>query len=499
MSEDIIGETKQNFSVAWSKHLPSRELPCLDFLNNSDQAFEQFRHSIAVINDCLTTIKVEVFIVKFLRTHILSDGKCATDLKPAFNINDVVADLESIFAAKKMPNVEANNTDVANSSLTEQLEENVVKSRHVSAENEGNLDKTSSSDVVIKDSVIHNHTVSCAIEAQNTLKHETETADDLKAHDSPNRSPDESENNVGLSSEQVSQNTELVSPVAHKEAVTIFTPLRADERFENKTDRTKNESSLLPVETSEEKSLELGLRETDNATGNTVNVESTQVDDDIQSSGNELDTYNTDDPFSSDSCSNSPDPVHENLFLQDGAQGEIVTIMPYSSRRSFYSVDPSYESADLGTAEHIYEDIDRYRATVGKEDEGEVKRHLSQSEITLKKTFSVGAIRTKKDSNDDVFTAGSSSEGKVDALSSDYSVCHILATLLVDINSRVRLILWLFVLSGAVYAVSTMKNCMVYINKASSLFITSSRTKLNKVFSPLKLVHAVCCAKVVLI
>ena len=419
MDTDIIGETKQKFSIAWKDHFASRELPSLDFLNDSDQAYQQFRHSIAVINDCFATVKVDVFIVKFLQTHILSEGKCAADLKLGFNVGEIITDLESIFPGKTHVDGTGNETDVTSRSLGE----TTAKSAHSSEGNEeGNsIDKTSTSDsakVSVKRDL---HYKSNAIESRNAIKHDNEqsmSVSEAKPNDKSDRSANQTEDETKLSSPPTKEHpsAEMDAQIVNNEKITIFTPI-PDEHIENKSDETKNESSstpdLSPVKVISGKLNDTGLDSSlDKQSCNMVHVESTPQNgtDDLQSSGNELDNADgtfREETFSSDSCSNSPDPVHGNVFLQDGVHGsdDILNIMPFSARStSFYSVDPSLESTNFGTAEHIYEDIDKYRTNTDEEYVGETRRHLSQSEVLLKKTFSVGALSKPKASiSDDVF------------------------------------------------------------------------------------------------
>ncbi|CAB4021697.1 active breakpoint cluster region-related -like, partial [Paramuricea clavata] len=429
MDTDIIGETKQKFSIAWKDHFASRELPSLDFLNDSDQAYQQFRHSIAVINDCFASVKVEVFIVKFLQTYILSEGKCAADLKLGFNVGEIIADLESIFPGKTHVDGSGNETDVTNRSLGE----TTAKSTHSSEGNEGNsIDKTSTSDSAKPTVKRDLRDKSNAIESQNSVKHDNEqsmSVSEAKPNDKFDKSANKTEDETKLSSPPTKErpSAEMDAQIVNNEKITIFTPI-PDEHIENKSDETKNESSSTP-DSSPVKVISGKLNDTglDSSLGkqscNMVHVESTPQNgtDDLQSSGNELDNADgtfTEETFSSDSCSNSPDPVHGNVFLQDGVHGsdDILNIMPFSARStSFYSVDPSLESSNFGTAEHIYEDIDKYRTNTDEEYVGETRRHLSQSEVMLKKTFSVGALSKPKDSiSDDVFISQGANSPKVD-------------------------------------------------------------------------------------
>jgi hypothetical protein len=102
--------------------------------------------------------------------------------------------------------------------------------------------------------------------------------------------------------------------------------------------------------------------------------------------------------------------------------------MPVSARStSFFSVDPAVESTHFGTAEHIYEDIDRYRTVPDGEYNSETRRHLSQSENTLMKTFSVGALDKPKDGNDDVFLNkdGSSPKGEQRYFKLRFNSCRV--------------------------------------------------------------------------
>ena len=398
---DIIAETKQKFSIAWESHLASREQPSLDFLNDSDQAYSQFGHSIAVINDCLATIKVEVFMVKFLRSHILSDGKYTTDLKLAFNLGEIVTDLETIFQGESHVDVSKNDTDVKNKIL----EENIVNSTEKNEDS--SVDKTSNRDVTENGMKRDLNDKSYETHCQNSIQHkqpgsvsEVETNGES---DKTVEKPEVKRKVPSLSrSERLSDSIGCQSPT--KGQITIFTPL-SDEETENKSGQSKNENTdsqnLSPVKN---KPVNLD-NSSDEQTSDMVQGDTRRTDERLQSSGNELDnTDATEDPFSSDSCSNSPEPVHESVFLQEGLHGseEILKIMPFSARStSFYSVDTSFENTDVGTAEHIYEDIDRYRTV--PDEEYETRRHLSQSEVTLKKTFSVGAIRKSKDITDDVF------------------------------------------------------------------------------------------------
>ncbi|XP_028400755.1 active breakpoint cluster region-related protein-like [Dendronephthya gigantea] len=411
MDDDIIADTKQKFSVAWRERLPSNDLPSLDFLNDSDQAYRQFRHSIEVLNDCLATIKLEVFIVKFLRTHILSERKCSNELKVGFNIDEVLRDLESIFSGKTRPDKGKYEGKIENGTL----EDTSAKGGRSTEGNKGNIiDKTSTTDTS-EDSVKRdNHDGPNEKVSKNSIGHDHEpsgnvltiSATDNEVNDIKKS---EGESNVPLTSEE-RPSTKRDSQTAHNGKVTIFTPI-SNEHVKNKTGESKSESStspnLSPVEketsdpcSSPEKASSSMARDGDAA-------EIGERDDDVRSSGNELDntdTTFTDDPFSS--CSNSPDPVHEAMFLQDGDQSsdEILKIMPYSARTTFYSVDPSLESTNFGMAEHIYEDIDRYRARIDEEYPSEARRHLSQSEMMMKKTFSVGALRKDKiQADDEVF------------------------------------------------------------------------------------------------
>ena len=408
---DIIAETKEKFSNAWQEHLASRELPCLEFLNDSDQAYQQFRHSIAVINDCLATIKVEVFIVKFLRTNILSDGKCASDLQLAFNVGEITTDLESIFAGETHDEGSGNDKNVTSIPVGE----TTAKMGHSTQENEASvLDKTSTNDSVNR----HLHDKSNEIESQISPKHENEESVSIvegEANDNSDRnvSKVEAENKVTSPSTQEHPSDQIGYQSANnKGQVTIFTPI-PDEHIENESEKNKNEKSTTPnLSPVEDTPIKLDKRSSESSLNKQSHVET--MPDDLQSSGNELDNTDatfTDDPFSSDSGSNSPDPTHRNVFLHDAADdsGEILKIMPFSARStSFYSVDPSFESThSFDTAEHIYEDIDRYRTITDEEYDGETKkRHLSQSELTLKKHFSVGALRKPKEPNDDVFHKG---------------------------------------------------------------------------------------------
>ena len=414
---DIIAETKQKFSNAWEEHLASRELPCLEFLNDSDQAYQQFRHSIAVINDCLATIKVEVFIVKFLRTNILSDGKCASDLQLAFNVAEVSADLESIFSGETQDEGAENGEDVT-SKLAGVTAANMGQ---YTQGNEGDfIDKTSANDSVNR----HLHDKTNEIESQITPEHEDERTVSIsceaEANDSSDKNASETKAEDKVPSTQEPHSNQIGYQSANKGQVTIFTPI-GDEHIENKSDEKKNENSTTPnLSPVDDVPIELGKRGSQNSLKKQAHVDT--MPDDLQSSGNELDNTDnrafTDDPFSSDSCSNSPDPTHEHVFLHDEVHdsGEILKIMPFSARSTKMALfDPSFESTQrFETAEHIYEDIDRYRTIPDEEYEGGTKkRHLSQSELTLKKHFSVGALRKPTTPNDDVFLKGAAvPEGK---------------------------------------------------------------------------------------
>jgi hypothetical protein len=413
MDMDIISETKQKFSIAWKNHFASRELPSLDFLNDSDQAYGQFRHSVAVINDCLATIKVEVFIVKFLRSHILSEGKCTSDLKLAFNVGEINTDLESIFLGKAEDDEAGSNADGKNGPVGDEF---VANSGELTQGNKDTLiDKTSVSDASVKRDLYKKTSES---EPPNYIKNENEQQFMNEEDDNLADTPNEAEIEKKLSSSSTNERLSSAD-VAHqnlrKDQITIFTPI-PDEHIESKSNESKKKSStspnLSPVEGGKVKleNSELDDSSPEKQRYNMVHGETPRNgrEDDLQSSGNEHDTF-TDDPFSSDSCSNSPDPVHEGVFLQDGVgdSDEIIKIMPFSSRStSFFSVDPALERPRFSAAEHIYEDIEKYRTVTDEEYQSETRRHLSQSEVTLTKTFSVGAIppiRKQKDANDDVF------------------------------------------------------------------------------------------------
>ncbi len=422
---DIIRETKQKFSIAWKDNFASSELPSLDFLNDSDQAYEQFRHSKAVINDCLATIKVEVFIVKFLCSHILSEGKCASDLKLGFNVGEITTDLESIFPGKT--DVDGSTND--GNGTSKSVGQTGANLGRIAEGNEaGLLDKTSTS-VKSKVSVKRDlHDTSYENDSPNFVKHENEESMNVleaKGNDNLDESRRQSDRDKeGHPSAEIGQQS------VSNGQVTIFTPI-PDDHIENKSKETKNESTttpnLSPVKDNSVKLDRTGL-DTNSPEKQSYNmVHETKGEDDLQSSGNELETF-TDDPFSS--CSNSPDPVHEHVFLEDEAHGsgEIIKIMPVSARStSFFSVDPAVESTHFGTAEHIYEDIDRYRTVPDGEYNSETRRHLSQSENTLMKTFSVGALDKPKDGNDDVFLNkdGSSPKGEQRYFKLRFNSCRV--------------------------------------------------------------------------
>ena len=408
MDDDIIADTKQKFSVAWRERLPSNDLPSLDFLNDSDQAYQQFRHSVDVLNDCLATIKLEVFIVKFLRTHILSERKFANELKVGFKIDDILRDLESIFSGKTRPNEGEHEDTIENGSLGD----TTARVGRSTEGNEGNIiDKTPPTDTGEVSVKRDHHEGSNNEVSTNSIELDHEPSENvltITATDDSGKDIEKSEGerNVPLTTEELSS-AERDPQTANNGKVTIFTPI-PDEHVKNKTGESKSESStspnLSPVEkeTSDLCSSPEQARSSMARDGDTAELG--EKDDDVRSSGNELDntdTTFTDDPFSS--RSNSPDPVHDAMFLQDGDQSsdEILKIMPYSARTTFYSVDPSLESPKFGVTEHIYEDIDRYRATVDEEYPSEARRHLSQSETMLKKTFSVGAFRKEKIATDD--------------------------------------------------------------------------------------------------
>ena len=406
MDMDIISETKQKFSIAWKDHFTSRELPSLDFLNDTDQAYGQFRHSIAVINDCLASIKVEVFIVKFLRSHILSEGKCTSDLKLGFNVTEINADLESIFLAKTQEDGSGTNANGENRPVGK-CEANSGES--IKEKENSLLDKTSSRDASVKRDL---YKKSSDIGSTNSIESENKQSINEEG-DSLDKTQNKPEVEKKLSSSSTNEHpsSDIARQSLRKDQITIFTPI-PDEHIESKSNETKKESNASPnLSPVEGTSIKLDKPELDSSAEkqsyNMVHVEAPRngKEDDLQSSGNELEAF-TDDPFSSDSCSNSPDPVHESVFLQDGVNDsdEIIKIMPFSPRStSFYSVDPALKKPHFGTAEHIYEDIEKYRTTTDEEYQSETRRHLSQSEVTLTKTFSVGAINKPKNSTDDVF------------------------------------------------------------------------------------------------
>lgn len=390
---DIVEETKQKFSLAWKDRLESSDLPCLDFLNDDDQAFGQFRHSIAVINDCLASIRVEVFIVSFLRKHVFSDGKCASDLKLAFNVGEIIAELELTFPGQTHIDSSGNAGHI---------------SKTFSADSEASLDNYNEENMhrlfdkpttAVKEERDFHGVES--YEKVTSLEHEqVPSGEGLDSkQDDESLSKIEVEFNIPPSSREPS-NAERPTHTENDEKITIFTPI-PDIHIENKTTEGKNESSRNEsptnlTHTSPEK------RSFSVPTHNTL----TQKDEEVHSSGNELD----DDPFSSDSCSNSPEPVNQNIFLQDDGpdSSEILKIMPFSSRTPSFSVETTSEAMPhFGNAEHIYEDIEKYSMVGGK-------RRLSQSEVTLRKTFSEGGLRKSRDANEEVFLAKdySSPEGR---------------------------------------------------------------------------------------
>lgn len=439
-------DRKQEFKLAWEKELPSQELPSLDFLGNEEQAREQFRHSMAVIKDCLTTINLEVFIVKFLRSHLLSDEKSG-DLNLALTIEDVVCKLDSIFPRRtRYKSDGAYYSQIIKAySGKNNKRTNIKGLEFPNYERVVDADKISPSSLNNEIEKRDHTTLPCAVTTDETNGHtekepnidnERNVTEEIEAVGEGLRPAiNESEN---LTSEATLTTTELsgsalTTPQTPEKAdqVTIFSPIE-DKYIDFKANlSTVGEIQPSPVPrtdtvaTSDDTSVAVH----DGESSQTANIgeppveEPDEVKNELLSSGNELDVSDNSsimeehDNFSSDSGSTCASPQRERYLGHDTlppSSDEILNIMPLSSRFSFYSVDPLSENTRFDTAEHIYEDIDKIRLPLTQDKKGQLLRHVPQPGPSLRKTLSVGGIQKKKDDLEDVFVNDRRvSEGKV--------------------------------------------------------------------------------------
>lgn len=379
-----MGKTKELFTTAWNHQFDYRDLPSLDFLSDTDEAYGQLKHSVMVINDCLASIKVETFIVKFLYTNILSEGKWRSDLKLSYNVSKISADLEAVFA----DDLEAENTRNGDTHEFTPVENVGNSLGPLIPRNTGNVVKECSLPKVSNEYDLPEK------ESDGIRQKNSEHPDFSKNQMNENASAENSNqidgsNANGVENEQSSSVMDKRQPwvqassdhTVSKDRITIFTPISNNE-LENEAIVVKNEDL-----------------ETKNQAQTLASSVPDKNEHSISNGGQDS------------SSSNSPEVVDQSVFMRDDVQhnsDEILKIMPYSNRRSFSSVSTPFETTDYEPAEPIYDDIDSVQQVPGKENADDRLTLISQPDLSLRKTFSAGTLDDKTH-NGDVFSKNSAS------------------------------------------------------------------------------------------